>query len=52
MDEQQTGVPAEPMSVTAEAAAGLHELFLTYVAAGFTEAQALFLLAQIIRPQT
>ena len=42
----------EPVSVLAEGAAAMHELFLTFVAAGFTEIQALVLVAHMFRPQS
>jgi hypothetical protein len=32
----------------AEAAAELHEIFTAYIAAGFTEQQALYLIAHIV----
>ena len=35
--------PQEPMTALAEGAAQMHEMFTAYVAAGFTEAQALYL---------
>jgi hypothetical protein len=41
-------VPDDPISPLAEGAAQLHELFLCYVKTGFTEAQALYLIGQII----
>lgn len=41
----------DEMSPILEAAVGLHELFLTYVAAGFTEYQALVLVVEMVRPR-
>lgn len=47
--------PQDPVTVLAEAAASLHELYVTYVASGFTPAHAIYLCGQIItaslRPQ-
>jgi hypothetical protein len=43
-----TDFPAEPLSALAEAASGLHELFLSYVAAGFTDIQALHLVGLLL----
>ncbi|MEO3856220.1 hypothetical protein [Acrocarpospora sp. B8E8] len=40
--------PQDPLSALAAAAAQLHELFTTYVAAGFTETQALYLVGQMV----
>lgn len=40
--------PEDPITQLAQAAASLHELFTAYVAAGFTENQALYLVGQII----
>lgn len=39
------------LSPILEAAVGVHELFLTYVAAGFTEYQAIILVVEMIRPR-
>lgn len=39
--------PQDPITDLAEAAASMHELFLAYMAAGFTEYQALRLAAFI-----
>lgn len=41
--------PEDPITQLAEGAAQLHELFLAYVTAGFTEQQALFLIGQMIQ---
>lgn len=38
----------DPITQLAEGAASAHELFLAYVAAGFTENQALYLVAQMV----
>jgi len=43
--------PKNPISVLLEAAISMHELYVSFVAAGFTEAQALTLVAQTLRPQ-
>ena len=43
--------PNNPISVLLEAAISLHELYTSFIAAGFTEAQALNLVAQTLRPQ-
>jgi hypothetical protein len=47
--------PQDPVTALAEAAASLHELYVTYVQSGFTPAQALYLVGQLItaslRPQ-
>jgi hypothetical protein len=40
--------PQDPMTALAEGAAHLHEIFLAYVNAGFTEAQALHLVGQVL----
>lgn len=42
------GLPAAPMSPLAESALAVHEMFLSFVAAGFAEAQALGLVANIL----
>jgi hypothetical protein len=41
-------LPPEPMSELAAGAAQMHELFTAYIAAGFTESQALYLLGKLI----
>jgi hypothetical protein len=41
-------MPRDPMSLLAEGATATHELFLSYVQAGFTEAQALYLVGQML----
>jgi hypothetical protein len=47
--------PADPITELLSMAAQLHELYLAYVQAGFTEAQAIYLIGQqiqaAIRPQ-
>lgn len=40
--------PEDPITQLAEGAASAHELFTAYVAAGFTENQALYLVGQLI----
>lgn len=37
-------LPADPMSALGEAATGMHELYSSFVASGFTEAQAMQLI--------
>lgn len=37
-------LPADPMSVLGEAATGMHELYSSFVASGFTESQAMQLI--------
>lgn len=44
-DQNQPDGPRDPFGAMAEAAAAIHEVFLSYVAAGFTESQALYLTA-------
>jgi hypothetical protein len=39
----------DPMSVLAEGAAQIHEMFLSYQEAGFTEQQALYLVGCAIK---
>lgn len=41
--------PPDPMTELAEGSAHLHELYLSYVQAGFLPAQALYLCGQILR---
>lgn len=40
--------PEKPLSSLVEAAVSMHEIFVTYVRAGFTENQALKLIAYIL----
>lgn len=40
--------PPDPVSVLAGIAAQLHELYQAYVAAGFSEGQALYLVGQVL----
>lgn len=40
--------PDDPITQLAEAAVATHELFVSYVGAGFTENQALYLVGQTI----
>lgn len=47
--EGASTMPSEPSPLEV-AAIGLHESFLAYTAAGFTEDQALELIAKIVRP--
>jgi len=41
-------MPDDPMTELAATAASMHELFLAYVKAGFTEAQAMQLLCALL----
>lgn len=50
-DNQDDKGPNNPISVLLEAAISMHELYVSFIAAGFTEAQALTLVAQTLRPQ-
>jgi hypothetical protein len=49
------GNPEDPMTALAEGAASMHELFMAYVNAGFTSAEALQIVIAMatasIRPQ-
>jgi hypothetical protein len=47
-DDQPGGEPENPLSALMVGAAMTHELFRTYVEAGFTEPQALYLVAQLL----
>ena len=40
--------PTDPITILGEAAAQLHEVYCSYIGAGFTEQQALYLIGQII----
>ncbi|MCW2915520.1 MAG: hypothetical protein JWN52_3588 [Actinomycetia bacterium] len=42
-------LPNDPVSALAEGAAQLHELYLAFISAGFTESQALYLVGQQIQ---
>ncbi len=42
--------PTDPMTQLQSAAASLHELFLAYQNAGFTRAEALYLVARLAGP--
>lgn len=48
MNEPGLDEPRDPISALGEMAASIHEMFLAYVKAGFTEDQALYLVGQII----
>lgn len=50
MSESEPVNPEHPFPLM-DAAIALHELFLTLQVAGFTEAQALFIVAQTFRPK-
>lgn len=41
--------PADPMTQLGENATMLHELYLSYVAGGFTSWQAMYLVGQFVR---
>lgn len=45
MDGMTDEMPANPLTALSEAAVQLHELFRSYLDAGFTEQQALYLAA-------
>lgn len=49
MSENNLG-PGDPIRPLLDAAVSMHELFISFVEAGFTEQQALFLVAQSLRP--
>jgi hypothetical protein len=44
-DDGAVPTPPDPITVVAEMANSLHEIFKTYVSAGFSEAQAIYLAA-------
>lgn len=48
MADETGAIPPDPMTELAGAAAQQHELYLGWIAAGFTEAQALELLKAFI----
>lgn len=50
-DNQDDKGPVNPINVLLEAAISMHELYVSFIAAGFTESQALTLVAQTLRPQ-
>ena len=43
--------PKSPIGALLEAAISMHEMYSSFVAAGFTEQQALYLVSQSLRPQ-
>lgn len=47
-DNNKPDYPSGPLF---EAAVSMHEMYISFVAAGFTETQALTLVAQTLRPQ-
>lgn len=51
MDENNKG-PENPIGALFDAAISMHEMYVNFVAAGFTEQQALYLVAQSLRPQS
>ena len=48
MGDPKNDGPSDPFGPMALAAAGMHQIFLAYVEAGFTEPQALYLLGQML----
>jgi len=42
------GAPPDPMQAMAEAAVGMHEIFLAYVEAGFSPQQAVYLVGVML----
>lgn len=44
--------PDSPISALLEAAISMHEMYVSFIAAGFTETQAMTLVAQTLRPQS
>jgi hypothetical protein len=44
-------LPNEPLTQMVEGTAQIHELFLSFVAGGFSEMQALYLVGQILAAQ-
>lgn len=47
-DPQPPAEPADPFTAMATMAASLHEMFVAWTNAGFTETQALYLTAQAL----
>ena len=43
-----TPAPVDPLTAMTEGAASAHEIYLSYVHAGFSEAQALYLTGQVL----
>jgi hypothetical protein len=43
------GLPPDPITGWAQGAAAVHEMYISYVAGGFTEQQALYLVGQYVR---
>jgi hypothetical protein len=50
MNDQPNAI--DPLTILAQMAVQLHELYLSYVAAGFSEAQALYLVGKLIEAST
>lgn len=48
-DENNKG-PDNPIGALLDAAISMHEMYVSFVAAGFTEQQALYLVSQGLRP--
>jgi len=42
----------EPFTCLLEAAVAMHEMYVTYQAAGFTKDEALYLVGQAVRPES
>lgn len=51
-DESENKGPNNPISALLEAAVTMHEMYVSFIAAGFTEVQALTLVSQTLRPQS
>lgn len=49
-DDNNKG-PDNPIGPLLDAAISIHEMYTSFVAAGFSEQQALYLVAQTLRPQ-
>lgn len=45
---ENDGAPADPMTAMAEGASSTHELYLSYLGAGFTPEQAMYMTAKVI----
>ncbi len=50
MSENNKG-PGDPIRPLLDAAITMHEMYISFVKAGFTEQQALYLVSQSLRPQ-
>lgn len=49
MPPSENPMPADPMTELGTAAAGMHEIYLGYIEAGFTPQQSLYLVGQMLR---